>query len=75
VIAVFFPQTRAQAEFQQEKNDQKHVANEIRQLRAEWRYTTDKITYYTKEQNTAMVAELKKRLSEIEMDIAALEKS
>jgi len=61
-------------EAQQQKNDRKHVANEIRQLRAEWRYITDKITYYTKEKNTAMVAELKKRLREIEMDIAALEK-
>jgi len=59
----------------QKKNDEKHKENEIRQLRAEWRYKSDQITYYTKEQNTAMVAELKKRLREIEMDIAALEKS
>lgn len=59
----------------QQKNDEKHKQQEIRQLRAEWRYKSDQITYYTKEKNDAMVAELKKRLKEIEMDIAALEKS
>jgi len=59
----------------QEKNDEKHKQNEIRQLRAEARYIMDKIHHAKEDDNSDLVAELQVRLKDIEMDIAALEKS
>jgi len=59
----------------QEKNDEKHKQNEIRQLRAEARYIMDRIHHSKEDNNIDLVAELQARLKDIEMDIAALEKS
>jgi len=59
----------------QEKNDEKHKQHEIRQLRAEARYIMDRIHHSKEDNNPDLVAELQARLKEIEMDIAALEKS
>jgi len=59
----------------QEKNDEKHKQHEIRQLRAEARYIMDRIHHAKEDDNTDLVAELQARLKDIEMDIAALEKS